>query len=132
MPELSLPITSVTAILSALLILLMTLQVIRLRRKGGVVLGDDNDRQMAKAIRGHANATEQLPIALILLGLAELQGAPIALLLSGVAALIVGRLLHGTYFMVHGTHWKFRFYGMWLTVTAQCILIAAVFTALLF
>ena len=120
---LTLPITSLTAIFAAVLILALTFQVIRLRRRDGVVMGDNNDRVLAKAIRGHANATEQLPIALILMGLAELQGAPILLLALGAILLTAGRLLHAVYFAVHGTHWKLRFYGMWLTVTAQAVLI---------
>ncbi|WP_400086590.1 MAPEG family protein [Yoonia sp. R78084] len=118
-----LPITSVTAILAGLLILLLTIKVIQLRRRGGVVLGDNDDRILAKAIRGHANAVEQLPIALILMGLAEAQGASQALLVLAAMALVVGRALHGIYFAVHGTHWRFRFIGMWLTLAAQIGLI---------
>ena len=131
MTELSLPVTSLTAILSALLIIALTVQVIRLRRKGGVVLGDNGDRVLAKAIRGHANATEQLPIALILMGLAELQGAPPPLLWLAAAVLLVGRAMHAAYFGIHGTHWKLRFYGMWLTFAAQGLLVCAVAFALL-
>ncbi len=130
MPEISLPVTSLSAIFAALLILVLTVQVIRLRRKDGVVIGDNNDRVLAKAIRGHANATEQLPIALILMGLAELQGAPAGLLWIAAASLIAGRVMHATYFGIHGTHWKLRFYGMWLTFAAQALLIAALAAAL--
>ncbi len=119
----SLPITSVTAILAGLLILMLTIKVIQLRRRGGVVLGDNDDRILAKAIRGHANAVEQLPIALILMALAEAQGASQAPLILAAMALIVGRALHGIYFAVHGTHWRFRFIGMWLTLAAQTGLI---------
>ena len=119
----SLPVTSFAALLAGLLILLLTIKVIQLRRRGGVVLGDNDDRILAKAIRGHANAVEQLPIALILMGLAEAQGASQALLILAAMALIVGRALHGIYFAVHGTLWRFRFFGMWLTLAAQVGLI---------
>ncbi|SFS02860.1 MAPEG family protein [Yoonia litorea] len=127
----SLPITSLSAIFAAALITVLTVQVIRLRRKDGVVLGDNGDRVLAKAIRGHANATEQLPIALILMGLAEVQGAPPALLWLSAAALIAGRTMHATYFGIHGMHWKLRFYGMWLTFAAQVLLILSLLIALL-
>ncbi len=131
MTEISLPIASLTAVFAALLIVLLTLQVVRLRRKDGVVLGDNGDRVLAKAIRGHANATEQLPITLILMGLAELQGASTALLWLAAAALVLGRIMHATYFGIHGTHWRLRFYGMWFTLSAQLLLIAALVSTLL-
>ena len=127
----SLPITSLTALLAGVLILLLTIKVIQLRRRGGVVLGDNDDRILAKAIRGHANAVEQLPIALILMALAEVQGAPQALLIVAAMALILGRALHGIYFAVHGTHWRFRFIGMWLTLAAQMALIVILALTLL-
>lgn len=56
----SLPVTSITAIFAGLLILLLTIKVIQLRRRDGVVLGDNGNRPLATAIRGHANAVEQL------------------------------------------------------------------------
>ncbi|MGJ8586596.1 MAG: MAPEG family protein [Yoonia sp.] len=127
----SLPVTSFTALFAGVLILLLTIKVIQLRRRGGVVLGDNDDYALTKAIRGHANAVEQLPIALILMGLAEVQGASQALLVVAAAALMVGRALHGIYFAIHGTHWRFRFVGMALTLAAQMALILILALALL-
>lgn len=131
MPDISLPITSLTAIFAGLLILSLTFQVIRLRRKDGVVIGDNNDRVLAKAIRGHANAAEQVPIALILMGLSELQGSPSSLIFAAALTLITGRVMHAIYFARHGTHWKMRFYGMWLTVIAQGLLILGLLITLI-
>ncbi|MGJ8621580.1 MAG: MAPEG family protein [Yoonia sp.] len=127
----ALPITSFTALFAGVLILLLTLRVIQLRRRNGVVLGDNGDRALAKAIRGHANAVEQLPIALILMGLAELQGAPAGPLMPCAMALVVGRCLHGAYFAFHGAHWRLRFFGMWLTIIAQAGLLVSVAISLL-
>jgi uncharacterized membrane protein YecN with MAPEG domain len=53
-------VTSITAIFAGLLVLLLTIRVVQLRRREGVVLGDGDNRALAKAIRGHANAVEQL------------------------------------------------------------------------
>jgi uncharacterized membrane protein YecN with MAPEG domain len=61
MPDIALPVTSLTAIFAGALLLLLTVQVVRLRRRGGVVLGDNNDRALAKAIRGHGNAAGRRP-----------------------------------------------------------------------
>lgn len=119
MPTIALPITSLTAICSALILLVLTWKVITLRRKDGVVLGDTGDRVLTKAIRGQANAAEQLPMALILMGLAELQGANVVSLTALAAILLLGRGMHAAYFGIHGLTWRLRFYGMFLTLIAQ-------------
>ena len=116
---LHLPTTVFFACLLAIWILVLTWRVITRRRSGGVVMGDDGDRALAKAIRAQANATEQVPIFLILFGLAEATGAwPWLLWLIG-AVFLAGRLAHGAYFGWHGLHWKLRFYGMAATLCAQ-------------
>ena len=125
----SLPITSLTAIAAGILLLILTSQVIRLRRRHGVVLGDNGDRAIAKAIRGQANAAEQLPMALILMGLAEMQGAPAVLLILMALTLLLGRIMHGYYFAVDGVTWRLRFWGMLLTLIAQGGLILALVLA---
>jgi len=118
------PITSFSAIFASVLILLLTVKVIQLRRRDGVVLGENGDRVLTKAIRGQANAAEQFPIALILMGLAELQGGTTMLLMLSAIALAIGRSMHAIYFAIHGTHWRFRVAGMWMTLAAQVALIA--------
>ena len=45
-------------------------------------------------MRAHGNFTEYVPLALILMGLIELNGGPPPLLHGLGAALVVGRLLH--------------------------------------
>lgn len=122
-----LPVTSWTALFGAVLIAILTIHVVRLRRKDGVVLGDAGNRVLAKAIRGHANAAEQLPIALIILALAEANGAPSGALIAVAGVLGVGRLMHAAYFAIHGLTWRLRFYGMWLTFLAQVGLITLLF-----
>ncbi|MFO8125371.1 MAPEG family protein [Yoonia sp.] len=128
----SLPVTSVTAVFAGVLILLLTIKVIQLRRRGGVILGDNDDHALTKAIRGHANAAEQLPIALIIMGLAELQGGNTPLLLLSALSLMVGRVMHGVYFAVHGTHWRLPMYGMMLTLIAQGLLVLTLALTVLF
>lgn len=131
MTEISLPITTLAAVCGGLILLLLTWQVIKLRRKDGVVLGDNDDRVLTKAIRGQANAAEQIPMAVVMLGLAELQGAPSMLLGVLAVTLIVGRGLHGIYFAVNGLTWRLRFYGMLMTLTAQLGLIITLLLTLI-
>lgn len=94
-----LPITTLTAALLGLCQFWLTLQVIKLRRRHHVSIGDQSHKDLALAIRAHANFTEYVPISLILLGLAELNGGhPLAL--AGFAVLMLaGRLLHAWAFL---------------------------------
>ena len=88
------PITALYTGLLALLLLVLALRVIRLRWKLRVGLGDGGDKTMSRAIRVHANATEHVPIALVLLLVAELNHADPALLHGCAIALVVARVLH--------------------------------------
>ena len=88
------PITALYAGLLALLLLMLALRVIRLRWKLRVGLGDGGDRAMSRAIRIHGNATEHLPIALLLLLVAELNHANPTLLHGCGITLVVARVLH--------------------------------------
>lgn len=132
MTDISLPITSLAAVINGIILLALTYRVIILRRRDGVVLGDNGDRVLMKVIRGQANATEQMPIALLMLALAELQGGNSAVLIVLALSLTIGRASHAIYFGVHGTHWRLRVYGMMLTLIAQAglilTLLAIVFT----
>jgi hypothetical protein len=88
------PITAFYAGLLALVMLALAMRVIRLRWKLRVGLGDGGDKAMARAIRVHGNATEHVPIALILMLAAELDHAsPMLLHVCGIV-LVVSRVLH--------------------------------------
>ena len=88
------PITALYTGLLALLLLVLALRVIRLRWKLRVGIGDGGDKSMSKAIRVHGNATEQVPIALLLLLVAELSHAGPTLLHACGIVLVVARILH--------------------------------------
>src|SRR3546814_11116311 len=72
-------IASIYVALSALLVLALAVQVVILRRGKRIGLGDGGDTRLACAIRAHANALENLPLALLLLVLLALGGG------SGIA-----------------------------------------------
>lgn len=125
-----LPITSIAALLNGGLLLALTARVIFYRRRDSVILGDNGDRALTKAIRGQANAAEQMPMALILCALTEAQGAPILALAVTAALFTLGRYMHGAYFARHGLHWRLRFWGMLATLAAQGLLLALLAVAL--
>ncbi len=114
-----LTITSVAALLNGALFLALTVAVIRHRRRDGVVLGDGDDRSLTKKIRGQGNAAEQMPIALLLMALIEMQGGGGWVLGILAALFTIGRVMHGAYFALPGLSWRLRFWGMIDTLTAQ-------------
>jgi uncharacterized membrane protein YecN with MAPEG domain len=87
-------ITSLYAALSGLLILVLAWRVVEVRGSAKVGLGDGGNETLQRRIRVHANAVETIPIALILLALAEAGGTPAWGLHLAGAALVVSRVLH--------------------------------------
>ena len=88
------PITALYAGVLALLLVVLALRVIRLRWKFRVGLGDGGEKAMIRAIRGHGNATEHVPIALLLMLVAELNHAGPTLLHACGIVLVAARVLH--------------------------------------
>ncbi|MDX1450970.1 MAG: MAPEG family protein [Oleiphilaceae bacterium] len=80
--------------LNGLIVLLLALNVSRLRITLRIPYGDGGDKDMNQAIRAHANAVEHgVWMALLLLAMALLR-ADINLMAGLVALYTVGRLLH--------------------------------------
>lgn len=117
MPALPLPITAFYAGLGGLWLVYLALSVVRLRRRHRISLGDDGRSDLAHAIRAHGNAAETLPLALILLGLAELADAPALLLHLAGLTLIVGRMAHAQFFLRKPRQMMLRVGGMVATVS---------------
>jgi len=108
-------IAALYAALVALLLLVLAVQVSRLRRARGIGLGDGGDRELARAIRVHANLVEWGLPAIVLLLIAELTRAP-ALLLHGCGiVLVVGRVLHAVGLSRSGGYSFGRFAGTAMT-----------------
>ena len=118
--EFPLIITGYATAVLAVLHLALTFNVIAKRRRDRIVHGDNDDKVMMKRIRGHANASEQIPIALITLGLAEWT-LPGWWILIAAALLVIGRIMHGAYFARHGLPHNFRVLGMLFTLTSQML-----------
>jgi uncharacterized protein len=89
-----LPITLATAAFSALFQLALTTLVIRQRVRAGISLLDGGDASLTRRIRAHANFTETMPMALLLLLLLELAGWRATWLTGCALLLVAGRLLH--------------------------------------
>jgi len=107
-------ISSLYAAMLALLIVWLSLRVIKLRREKKVRLGDGGEPELQAAIRAQGNATEYIPISLILLALLELSGAHAALLHFGGVAVLVGRILHARGLLTESL--RYRILGMQVTI----------------
>jgi uncharacterized membrane protein YecN with MAPEG domain len=87
-------ITALYAGLNGLILLVLAVRVARQRGVSKVGLGTGGDAVLERASRIHGNAAENIPIVLILLGLAEASGSS-PFMLHGIGiALTLGRLLH--------------------------------------
>lgn len=87
-------VSSIYASILALFIVWLSLNVIKLRRSKKIKLGDGGETDLQYAIRAHGNATEYIPISLILLILLELSGISIWLVHLGGVLIIIGRIVH--------------------------------------
>lgn len=128
----SLPITSIFAALLTGLFIYLSFRVIGQRRQQRVSLGDGQDPHLQSLSRAHGNFAEYIPFALLMLALAELQGAPALLLILLGIALLTGRILHAMAFLGQGMIMRFRVLGMVLTfltlgATAALLLVLNLF-----
>ena len=88
---------AITALYTAILalgVLALAVNVSIHRGKLKVDVGDGDNPQMLRMIRIHGNAVEYVPIALLLMGVYELDGGSHQMLHIAGVALIAGRLLH--------------------------------------
>jgi uncharacterized protein len=108
--------TPLYAALLALWFILLSARVSRLRLSKNIWLGDGGDARLQRAIRGHANFAEYVPLALVLLALLELGRTSIYLPHALGIVLVVARVLHG-YALCYRASWRFgRFWGTALTL----------------
>lgn len=120
MSDFPLSVTAATAVILGALYVYMTLRIALQRRGEGISMGDNDDLSLARKIRGQANAAEQIPLGLILIGLNEaMNSAPTAMALA--ALLVIGRVMHCSHFYRDNQPIKTRAYGMMLTLFSHIL-----------
>ena len=108
-------VTPLYAAVLVLWFLVLSLRVVQNRKTAKVSLGDGGNTLLQRAIRGHANFAEYVPLALILLLVIELSRFSIYLVHAIGIALVVARLLHG-YALAFRAEFRFgRYWGAMLT-----------------
>ncbi|MCY1022131.1 MAPEG family protein [Pyxidicoccus sp. MSG2] len=91
---LAVPVTALYGALNAFLTVGLSINVSRVRGKHNVWRGDGGHADLIAAIRAHGNNVEHVPLALILLLVAELCGGNSMALHAFGGALLVARLAH--------------------------------------
>lgn len=114
----SIPVTAITAGLLSLFLIVLSYRVIKIRRKNRISLGDGDNVDLRRAMRGQANFVEYAPVGIMLLFIAELQSLWIVPLTILAAILLAGRLMHGYAFAFTAGNVFLRTRGMQLTFIA--------------
>ena len=78
----------------ALLYVVLSLQVIRLRRMNRAAFGDSGNLALRSAIRAHAHFAEYVPITTLMVAFLEASGASALRVHVLMGALVAARLLH--------------------------------------
>jgi uncharacterized membrane protein YecN with MAPEG domain len=106
------------AALLALLFVGLSIKTIRTRRALKIAVGDGGNNKMIRAMRAHANFAEYVPFSLVLIYLVELQAqAPVLIHILGMM-LVVGRIAHAYGITQENENFRFRVFGMAITLTA--------------
>jgi hypothetical protein len=119
------PVTAAYASLFGFLFVVLSVRVIGQRRDAKVSLGDGGNAALLRRMRVHGNFAEYVPLALVLLGLAESLTVPVWLLHALGAGLLMGRLSHAYGVSQSPERFQFRVAGMGATLTVILLLAAA-------
>lgn len=121
-------VTPIYAALLAMAFIVLSLRVILVRRRLQVGFGHAGDADLERRARAHANFAEYVPLTLLVMGMAELRGAPPWGLHAMGVSLMVGRVCHAVWLGRDGRDELGRIVGMAGTQSALLggvILIAA-------
>lgn len=122
----TLAIVPIYAALLGALFVVLTGRAIMARRSARVAIGPLGAEALERRVRAHANFAEQAPLALLLLALAELRGAPDMALHLGALALLIGRASHAWGVSRMPENFKFRTVGMVSTFASYAVALASI------
>ncbi len=120
-----LPMVAFYAAINALIMLVLGMLVTRARVKTRTEIGDGGDPAMLGPLRAHANNTEYVPMAILLLLVLYALGANVIVIHAVGGTLTLGRILHAFGLSRNVGTSAPRFLGMMLTWLSYIIAIAA-------
>lgn len=109
-----LTVTAFYASILALFFVWLSINVIKLRRRFGVRLGDGDNNELQAAIAAQNNAAQYIPIALLMIAILEANNGHILLLNLLGLMLLSGRIIHARGILKSDLN--FRVKGMQLTL----------------
>lgn len=109
-------VTAIYAAILAFLLIWLAMRIGRERQAAKVSLGTGGNAALERAVRAHGNAAEWIPMALILLALAESFATPPWVLHALGIMLVAGRVMHAVYMITDPGTLTLRMWGMLLTV----------------
>jgi uncharacterized protein len=111
------------AAIFAFIYLALSAQVIRARRQAKTAIGTRGDVRLARKIRVHANFSEYVPFALLLLSFVEMQGGPAWLIHLLCLVFLAGRAIHA--YGVSQMHEDYRLRSTGMAITFGVIAVTA-------
>ncbi len=117
-------VTSLIAVALTIVFIKLSFNVISLRRKNKVGLGNGGHEDLERAIRAQGNFAEYVPIGIILIACLELNGAPWWLVLAPGFFMIIGCLIHARGINTPPPDFSLRVLGMKFTFSTLIALVA--------
>ena len=118
------PATAFYAVVLVILKLLFVWRVVLLRQRLGVGLGDGGYRKLQIAIRVHGNYVEYLPLVLVMIFIAEMNGVPYPALHGAGLLFTASRFLHAFGLNEGQGEWHYGralgVAGTWLALLVLC------------
>ena len=105
------------AAILGLIYIFLSVRTLRMRRKLRIAVGDGGNVEMLRAMRAHANFSEYVPLAVMILFFIESSEASKWIVHTGGMALTTGRILHAYGVSQVQEKFQFRVSGMGLTLT---------------
>ncbi|KZN39804.1 MAPEG family protein [Pseudoalteromonas luteoviolacea] len=105
--------TGLFAAICTLFYIKLSLDVIKLRRRYKVGIGDAGHSDLITAIRAHANFIEYTPLAVILIFILEYQNVSSVWLIIFASTFLIGRFLHAL--ALNKSYIQTRVIGMLMT-----------------
>lgn len=105
-------VTSLYAAALAVLMIVLSFRISLARRRSGVSLGWGEDMHLAERVRAFGNFAEWVPMALVLMAMAEIGGAPPGAIHASGLFLVAGRLVHPVQLRGDALFTPLRFLGM--------------------
>lgn len=111
-------VTAWLAIFFSVMVIYFILKIAKIRRKEQIELETADNEQLRRVVRSHGNLVETAPLFLIMLAFLEMSGANGIATIALALIFAISRILHPVGLSGVKGMFKFRVYGMILTITA--------------